>query len=65
MYLTIYQISKPIIVHREARECVMCDVIKISLNRRIATRSRKGNQPLIVKTPVQRSILKLGLPNFR
>ena len=42
----------------------MCDVIKIRLKRRIATRSGKGNQPLNVKTAIQRPILKLGLPNF-
>ena len=30
----------------EALESVMCDVIKIRLKRRIATRSRKGNQLL-------------------
>ena len=43
----------------------MCDVIKIRLKRRIATRSGKGNQPLNIKTAVERPILKLGLPNFR
>ena len=49
----------------EALESVMCDVIKIRLKRRIATRSGKGNQPLNIKTAVERPILKLGLPNFR
>ncbi len=43
----------------------MCDVIKIYLKRRDATRSGKGNQPLNIKKAVERSILKLGLPNFR
>ena len=43
----------------------MCDGIKIYLNRRIATRSGKGNQPLNNKTAVERPISKLGLPNFR
>ena len=43
----------------------MCDVIKIRLKRRIATRSGKGNQPLNIKTAVERPILKLGLPNFK
>ncbi len=41
-------------VDLEALESVMCDVIKISLKRRIATRSRKGNQPLKIKTAVER-----------
>ena len=31
---------------------------------RYATRSGKGNQPLNIKTAVERPILKLGLPNF-
>ena len=43
----------------------MCDVIKIPLKRRIATRSGKGNQPPNIKTAVEGLILKLGLPNFR
>ena len=43
----------------------MCDVIKIRLKRRIATRSGKGTQPLNIKTAVEQPILKLGLPNFR
>ena len=43
----------------------MCDVIKIRLKRRDATRNRKGNQPLNIKTAVERPILKLVLPNFR
>ena len=44
----------------------MCDVIKIRLKRRIASRSGKGNQPLNIKTVVERLIiLKLGSPNFR
>ena len=49
----------------EALERVMCDVIKIRQKRRIATRSGKGNQPLNIKTAVERPILKLRLPNFR
>ncbi len=48
----------------KALESVMCDVIKIRINRRIATRSGKGNQPLNIKTAVERPIFKLGLPNF-
>ncbi len=44
----------------EALESVICDVIKLRLKRRIATRSGKGNQPLNIKTAVE-----LGLPNFR
>ena len=42
----------------------MCDVIKIRLKRRDATRSGKGNQPLNIKTAEERPILKLGFPNF-
>ncbi len=43
----------------EALESVMCDVIKIHLKRRIATKSEKGNQPLNIKTAlVERPILK-------
>ncbi len=33
----------------EALESVMCDVIKIRLKRRIATRSGKGKRPLNIK----------------
>ncbi len=43
----------------------MCDVIKIRLKMWDAMRSGKGNQPLNIKTAVERPILKLGLPNFR
>ena len=43
----------------------MCDIIKIRLKRSIAMRSGKGNQPLNIKTAVERPIVKLGLPNFR
>ena len=50
---------------QEALESVMCDVIKIRLKRRIATRSGIGNQPLNIKTAVEQPILKLGLPNIR
>ena len=49
----------------EALESIMCDVIKIRLKRRIATRSGKGNQPLNIRTAVKLPILKLELPNFR
>ncbi len=42
----------------------MCDVIKMRLERRIATRSWKGNQPLNIKTAVERPILKLELQIF-
>ena len=49
----------------EALGSVMCDVIKIHLQRRIATRSGKENQPIDIKTAVERPILKLGLSNFR
>ncbi len=52
-------------VIQEAQESFMCDVIKISLKRRIATRSGKGNQTLNIKTAVEWPILKLGLPNYR
>ena len=48
----------------EALESVMCDVIKIHIKIRIATRSGKGNQ-LNIKTAVERPISKLGLPSFR
>ena len=47
----------------EALESVMCDVVKIRL-KRIATRSGKGNQPLNIKTAIERPILKLVCPNF-
>ena len=43
----------------------MCNVIKIRLKRRDATISGKGDQPLNIKTAVERLILKLGLSNFR
>ncbi len=43
----------------------MCDVIKIRQKRRIATRGGKGNQPLNIKTAVERPILKPGLSSFR
>ncbi len=48
----------------EALEIVMCDVIKIHLEGRIATRSGKANQPLNIKTALELPILKLGLPAF-
>ncbi len=40
-------------------ESGICDVIEISLKRRDAMRSGKGNQPLNIKTAVERPILKL------
>ncbi len=43
----------------------MYDVIKIRLKRRDATRSGKGNQPLNIKTAVERPIVKIGLQKFR
>ncbi len=43
----------------------MCDVIKIRIKRRDATRSEIGNQPRNIETAVEQPILKLGLPNFR
>ena len=49
----------------EALESVMCDVIRIRLKRRIATRSGNGNLPVNIKTAIERPILKLGYPNFR
>ena len=49
----------------EALESDMCDVKKIRLKRRIATRSWRGNQPLNIKIALERLILRLGLPNFR
>ena len=42
----------------------MCDVTKIRPKRRKATRCEKGKQPLIIKTALERPILKLGYPNF-
>ena len=45
---------------KEALEIVICDVIKICLKRKIASRSRKGTQPLKIETEVERPILKLG-----
>ncbi len=50
--------------HKEALGSDLCDVIKIRLKRRDATRCGKGDQPLKIKTAVERPILKLGLPNF-
>ena len=48
----------------EALKSFMCDIIKILLKRRIAMRTGKGNQPLNIKTAIERSIIKLGYPNF-
>ncbi len=42
----------------------MCDVINIRLKRRIATRSKRRNQPLNIKTAVELPIFMLRLPNF-
>ncbi len=53
------------ILRIEALESFVCDVIEIQIKTRIAKRSGKGNQPLNIKTAVERPILKLGLPNFR
>ena len=43
----------------EALEKFICDVIKIRLKRRDATRSGKETQPLNIKTAVEQPILKL------
>ena len=51
-------------LHKEALESDLCDVIKIRLKRRDATRCGKENQPLIIKTAVERPIFNLVLPNF-
>ncbi len=42
-----------------------CVTLKNSLKRRDAMRSGKGNQPLNIKTALERPILKLGLLNLR
>ncbi len=52
-------------IFRKLKLEALCDVIKIRLKRRIATRSWKENQPLNIKTAIERPILKLGNPNFR
>ena len=53
-------------INNEALESIMFDVIKIRVERRIATRSGKEKQLLDIKTAVrERPNLKLGLPNFR
>ncbi len=52
-------------IYKESLESGMCDVIKIRLKRRDATRSGKGNQPLNIKTAVEQPLLKQRLPNFR
>ena len=50
----------------EALESVMCDVIKIRLKRRIATRRGKGNQLLYIKTAVGRvAIFKARIAKFK
>ncbi len=41
----------------EAQESFMCDVIKIRLKRRIATRSGKENHQLNINTAAERPIL--------
>ena len=43
----------------------MCDFIKIRLKKKYGALSGKVNQPLNIKTAVERPILKLGLPSFR
>ncbi len=48
------------IISFAALESGMCDIIKVHLKTRKATRSGKGNQPLNIKTAVERLILKLG-----
>ncbi len=47
--------------------CVTCHEWhhKNTSKRRIPTRSAKGNQPLNIKTAMERPILNLGYPNFR
>ncbi len=52
----------PPIFNAEALENVMCDVKKTCLKGRYATKSGNVNQPLNIKTAVDRSVLKLGLP---
>ena len=48
----------------KALESGMCDVIKIRQKRSYATRSGKGNQPLNIKTAVERSIFKARTTKF-
>ncbi len=57
-----YFIDRIITFQKEPLESSMCDVIKIRLKRRYATRSGIGDQQLNIKTAVERPILKLGLP---
>ncbi len=45
----------------EALESGMCNVIKIRLKSKDATRYGKGNQPLNIKTAVEWPFLKLGI----
>ncbi len=65
MYSTQNKITKKsITIKKEPLQSVMCDVIKICLKRRIATRSWKVNQQKNIKRAVEWPILKLGLTNF-
>ncbi len=59
-YFKILDIYEKDRSNNEVLESVMCEVVRIRLKRRIATRSGKGNQPLVIKTAVE-PILKLGL----
>ncbi len=45
-------------MYLEALENVMCDVIKIHIKGKIATRSGKENQLLNIKTAVEQPILR-------
>ena len=62
MYSTQNKITKKFItMKKEPLQSVMCDVIKICLKRRIATRTGKGNQQKNIKRAVEWPILKLVL----
>ncbi len=58
--LIMFILFRIIFLPYEELVSVMCDVIKIRLKRSIASRSGKGNQPLNIKTAVERLILNLG-----
>ena len=45
--------------NNEVLENVMCEVVRIRLKRKFATKSGKGNQPANIKRAVERPILKL------
>ncbi len=49
----------------EALDSIMCDVVKIRLKRRNATKSGKGNKLLNSKSAVKLPILNQGIPNVR